>query len=204
MKRLAGVLALCLSLSAIAAKEAKAAEEAPASRFGVQAGVNVSDAALSPSAASTSKVGINVGAQLEMPLLLGLLFIQPELNFIQKGAQNSFLGSAATNTLDYFEIPVLLKAKINIAGVKPFVEAGPKLGVLIGASSSSAAYSRSNFNAFDLGCDFGGGAAYAISDSTELSLTVRYSVGVTNVVANAAAGSGWTNTGIQILVGVLF
>ena len=64
-------------------------------------------------AQSDSKFGFIVGVGFNLPLGEGAFSIQPELNFIQKGDKAEQDGTSEKLTLNYIELPVLVKASFG-------------------------------------------------------------------------------------------
>jgi opacity protein-like surface antigen len=168
------------------------------SHYGLQGGLTFSNTDNSTPITTNSLTGFTGGVLLETPFVPGLVYFQPELNFIQKGSSVAVGGVTITNRLSYIELPVNLKVKLDLGGLRPFVMAGPKLGYLIGATQNS-----DNYNKFDFGLNFGAGAGFAITASTELVLTGRYGLGLTNI-NGAAGGPTAQNHTFEIGAGVLF
>ena len=94
-----------------------------AQKWGIRAGANFSDVNVD-GWETDSKTGLYVGVYKEIPLVGGLLFIQPELQYSQEGFSTS-IGDAK---LDYLTVPVL--AKIYVVKLLSF-ETGPQFGFLV-------------------------------------------------------------------------
>jgi len=193
MKHLLTILAVAALTSAAAFA---ADSSAPALEYGVHGGLNFGTMSNAASGVG-SETGVVAGLVAQYPLM-DYLAIQPELNFIQKGAGSS----AETIKLNYLELPVLLKGQYNLGGVKPFVEAGPKIGLLLSASDTTGLITKSDFNSIDFGFDFGLGVSVPVAENVDVYVEGRYAVGVTNI--NATAGASTTNNGFQVQVGLLF
>jgi len=215
MKRLISVVAAMafVGMNAMAADAA-----APALHFGVHAGVNFANTSNSvtlngapagtpaPAVDTSSMTGIMAGALAEFPLT-DMFAIQPEVNFIQKGNKT---GDVSTK-LNYIEVPVLAKAKWNLGGIKPYVMAGPSIGFLMSAKTGDTDV-KSSFKTIDFGIDFGAGAAFAVTDSMDVFLDLRYALGLANVSnqTGVPVGAGITydasvkNKGFQINAGLMF
>lgn len=170
--------------------------------YGVQLGVNISDAAVS-SGVSSSRSGFQFGVLGESPVTPGLLYLQPELSFVQRGAENALFGQNIKARLNYLEAGVLLKAKINIAESKPFLMAGPHMGYLLSASGDGTglALSRSNFRSVDMGFDIGLGMGVAMTDRSEMLISARYSFSVIDADPSA---NEWKSDSFLVSLGYLF
>jgi hypothetical protein len=85
------------------------------------------------------KSGFLVGAAMEFPVK-GAFSLQPELLFIQKGFRLKGEGSEQgitfkidnRTTINYLEVPVLLKYYLNDSDTRFYVIAGPSIGIGIG------------------------------------------------------------------------
>jgi hypothetical protein len=94
-----------------------------AQKWGIRAGANFSDVNVD-GLDTDSKTGLYVGVYKEIPLVGGLLFVQPELQYSQEGFSTDF-GDAK---LDYLTVPIL--AKIYVVKLLSF-ETGPQFGFLV-------------------------------------------------------------------------
>ena len=96
-------------------------------RFGLKAGANVANVngdALEALQDWQSTVGFCGGIFLEFNLGK-VLTIQPEVLYTMKGSETAEGGKL---DLDYIEVPVLLKVRLPIASIHPFLIAGPAFG----------------------------------------------------------------------------
>jgi len=96
-------------------------------RFGIKAGANVANVngdALEALQDWQSTVGFCGGIFLEFNLGK-VLTIQPEVLYTMKGSETAEGGKL---DLDYIEVPVLLKVRLPIASIHPFLIAGPAFG----------------------------------------------------------------------------
>ncbi len=106
---------------------------------GLTAGINFATlrGADTDGASTDGRVGIAVGAFGSFLISDNLAF-QPEILFIQKGADFTTAGTtAAAIRLDYVQIPVLLRFRIATgeASAVPFVIVGPSIGIKIGCDA---------------------------------------------------------------------
>lgn len=73
------------------------------------------------------KTGFGVGAFLEFPVN-DVVSIQPELLYMQRGAEETEGGATYTIAVDYVEIPVLLRLNVPVEGsVAPYFLVGPSI-----------------------------------------------------------------------------
>jgi hypothetical protein len=74
--------------------------------------------------------------------------VQPEFLFIRKGC--SLRGTPGGTFLTYFEIPVLLKGTLPTTGsFKPFIYAGPSLGILLSAKAEVSGFIKETWDVKD-------------------------------------------------------
>ena len=103
-----------------------------------RAGVTISNASFDPPPTLgdlTSVTGFTVGVGYELPLT-GIIMLQPEINFIQKGYKTEFSETTSayeqTNShqikLNYIEIPIQAKIKLGVKATKFYFSAGPSIG----------------------------------------------------------------------------
>jgi len=171
--------------------------------YGLQVGLNFSNASVGAGVPTSGRAGFQIGALMEAPLTPGLLYLQPELSLVQRGAETGSFGPLVKTRLNYLEVGLLAKVKITVAEVKPFALAGPRFGYLLSASGENGGVSldRSSFSSADFGIDIGGGVAFAMSDRSEVLLTARYSFGL--IDADPSAQS-WKSEAFLLSVGYLF
>jgi hypothetical protein len=172
--------------------------------FGLQLGVTVSNAALNAPIASGAKRGFDLGAFVEAPVIPGFLYFQPELSYVQKGADNGFFGTTGAAQLNYLEVPLLAKVKFNIPHARPFILAGVGMGYLLGAHTETGGpiMPSSRLNTIDISAVLGGGVSFPLTSSPDgalMSFSARYTNSLTS--ADAAAGD-WRSRVFSILVGV--
>ena len=111
-----------------------------------------------------------------------LFAIQPEAYYTMKGATLSGENSDITWSLDYIEVPVLLKLIIPVVGsnIRPSVFAGPSVGFNTTAkikSESEEQDIKEDVKSTDFGLVFGGGIGIMIGKN-ELGFDIRYILGL--------------------------
>lgn len=213
---LSGVLFAAATTSAFAA--------AGDLRAGLQGGVNLANAkietetrvgtgtATAADVTTNTRTGIAVGLYGEY-LFHEFLGIRPELTYLQKGAKTGTGAAEVTTALDYLEIPVLLEAKFDQGEFRPFLFAGPALGIKLSASTKPTGGTSSTLNdikSIDFGLDFGGGLEYAVNKQWGVQFNVRYGLGLTDV-SDVSVTAGTTtvetnikNRGVQFMAGVSY
>lgn len=169
------------------------------------------------------KLGFTVGVAAEIPLGGEMIAIQPELLWIQKGYNYKYEETGYSEdynyTLNYLEIPVMVKVKFGPA----YLSAGPSIGFgLIGRYNGSytllgretdddgkvkfgdepADYEGDDEyidNAVDFGVQVGAGVRVSV-----LEIDFRYGIGLTDLYDKPAGFSGDTksqNRTFQLTVG---
>lgn len=146
-------------------------------RFGVKGGLNVSNFTGYQEDVK-SLTGFHIGGFTELKLTKKFA-IQPEFLFSTQGTiVEGFNGdSNSTIKLNYLNIPVLAKYYITDAFT---VEAGPQIGFLLSAKNQGDDI-HDFYKTLDFGLNLGCG--YEFTDN--ISLGVRYTVGLTNVADNS-------------------
>lgn len=201
-------------------------------RAGIQAGANFANLRYSEplnvqNAGPHSKTGIVAGAILEMRVY-DILFLIAEPRYIQKGT--SFGGFRVVHPsiphqtgianlvyrYDYFELPVLLKARFSVGPVSPFVFAGPSTGFLVSSrvsfeqefSKGARVVQSSDFKQYtrtiDFGIDVGIGFEVSLYRSLTGFTTTRYSRGLLDISYDDPGFSSTKTRGFQVLAGILF
>jgi hypothetical protein len=112
--------------------------------------------------------------------------IQPEAYYTMKGATYSEGGADLTISLDYIEVPILVKFIIPIQGsnIKPSIFAGPAIGFNMTAKSKVEFEGESQENDFkdetkstEFSLAFGGGIGFPVGNG-ELGVDIRYILGM--------------------------
>jgi hypothetical protein len=114
--------------------------------------------------------------------------IQPEAYYSMKGATYSVSGADLTISLDYIEIPLLLKFIIPIEGsnIRPSIFAGPAIGfntthkMKVEYSGTSAEMDIPDTKSTDFSLAFGGGIGFPVG-SGELGVDIRYILGLSTI-----------------------
>lgn len=138
-------------------------------RFGIKAGANVANVNGDVTESLQdwkNTVGFCGGIFLEFNLGK-VLTIQPEVLYTMKGSETAEGGKL---DLDYIEVPVLLKVRLPIASIHPFLIAGPAFGWNLQALVDGIEIS--DMPTSDYSAVFGGGLQLGRS----LHLDVRYTM----------------------------
>lgn len=177
--------------------------------FGLVAGVVSAKTTVSGGGVSLSfdsRTGFAGGVSMSHPITKDFDFA-PELLYIQKGFQVKDGNSTGGTKVAYVELPLLFRAKFGSSDTKPFVLAGPTIGVKasckITASSGGTSGSTNctdgdiGLKSTDFGVMLGGGVAF-----NRFSVSVRYDLGLANTLKGGDAGVSYKNRALLALVGV--
>ncbi len=135
-----------------------------------------------------SRTGFN-GGIFFMYQFSDLFAIQPEAYYTMKGATLSINSVDLTISLDYIEVPVLLKLVIPVKGsnIRPSIFAGPSVGfnttakVKVEADGESEEEDiKEDVKSTDFGLVFGGGIGFMVGKN-ELGFDIRYILGLSSI-----------------------
>ena len=153
------------------------------------------------------KTGLNVGAVAGIPLsYYNPLYLEVGLSYTEKGGQKNLeSGKKMTYSLNYLEIPIVLKYKYNVT---PSFSIQPELGgyFAVGVSGKTKnfqereavnSFSDTMFKRTDGGLRFGCGAAYDM-----FYCELVYDLGLANICHDTFDTS--RNGNLQLNVGVNF
>lgn len=178
-----------------------------AQSFGVRAGVNMASQSWSEDAGIdlSSRTGFYVGAIAEFGISENL-FLQGELDYIQKGAKAEFLGEENEQTVSYLEVPILLKYKMGLGEMLGLhITAGPTLGYALNGTTDDEDidFDEDGYERFELGASIGAGVGLGVAGGM-LSLEVRYGLGFTNLVSDEDVDLTVTNKGLSVGLAYMF
>jgi hypothetical protein len=153
-------------------------------QFGLKIGGNIAKPtgadAQDPLATLKSRVGFTGGIFLAFNFG-SVLSIQPEILYTMKGAGYVALDDSYTDKLyaNYIEIPVLLKLKLALPVVQPFIFAGPSVGFKLSEKLERDGVPLTDviLKNNDYGAVFGAG----LNVGRNFMLDVRYSLGLQKV-----------------------
>ncbi len=135
-----------------------------------------------------SKTGFNVGIFF-MYQFSNMFAIQPEAYYSMKGATYKESGGELTVTLDYFEVPLLLKLIIPLEGsnIRPSIFAGPAIGFNTTSKikvefdgESEEVDMKDDTKSTDFSLVFGGGIGFMVGKN-ELGFDIRYILGLSSI-----------------------
>jgi WD40 repeat protein len=203
-------------------------------KIGGQIGVNFSDASYTAdngylTAPIKSKI-LMMGGIVSEYKLTDMFSLAPELNFMQRGIEYDPLvnvstgaqiyGTSGTLTLNYIEIPVLLKYKFDNGDFSHYLLGGPNIGFLstadvelrdIGSTTKNSV--KDNFESLNFSFDLGAGLEYAYDALTNFFVNLKYSFGLSNVLKSdlnnfngTTSGNNFNHhtSGLQVSAGVKF
>ncbi|MBE0567161.1 MAG: PorT family protein [Krumholzibacteria bacterium] len=156
--------------------------------------------------------GLAVGAFVTLALGPGL-DLQPEILYVQKGAQYESNGYTFTFDLDYLEIPILLKYRLGTGGgVRPSLFAGPAFAIKLKAEGTESGPGGSETvdygdqtNALDVGLAFGAGLGIP-AGANLVTFDARYTLGLTDWPdpADVDEELSMKNSGWLVMAGITF
>jgi hypothetical protein len=125
-----------LQSAVMALLSAAALQPVAAQQLGIVVGGTFSQLRGLENVQTKNRSGTMFGVSLAMPVGSGLV-LQPELLFINKGAELNLTGGVAQDIrLDYFEIPLLLRRNFGTGAITPHAYAGPSVGYQLGCNLS--------------------------------------------------------------------
>jgi hypothetical protein len=165
-----------------------------------------------------SRVGFSGGAYLTYSFNRQFA-VQPEILYVMKGAEKDLFLFSAEWSIDYLEVPVLLKFDILPDGpAHPNLFVGPAMSVLMSSKLHALDYEvdvSDGMKTTDFSLVFGGGLDYK-----HFTFDVRYTLGLANTIdakkvneITEAEPDDWyylegdpsvKNTNISFMVGVRF
>jgi hypothetical protein len=146
--------------------------------FGIKGGANISNVGGSDAGGTSSLVGFNAGAYLNIPILVQHLSLEPELVYSAQGFKETSGGITTTQHINYLNIPILFK--YSFGGV--FVETGPQAGILMSAKAKALGETADDKNGF-----FGADWAWVFGAQVKIPMTpitvdARYNFGMSNII----------------------
>nr|MBN2277654.1 PorT family protein [candidate division Zixibacteria bacterium] len=127
-----------------------------------------------------SRVGFTGGAFMTYSLNRQFA-VQPEILYVSKGAEKDLFFVSAEWSIDYLELPVLLKYDLVPDGkVNPNLFIGPAFALLLSSELRASSYSvdvTDVMKSMDVGLVFGGGIEYK-----RITFDVRYTLGLMGTV----------------------
>ena len=196
-------------------------------QLGVQGGLNIADLkgevtegeGAGLELETDNQTGLGFGAVLYIPIskTFGILM---EPGYLEKGANQKQEEADLTWKANYLEMPVLLKAGFGSGSVRPYLMAGPSIGINLGSDLKIGGGGlalkidvKDLLTTTDFSLMFGGGVLFPFQ-SVNLYADVRYSLGLTDVFEGGTVtvlgldlpipDADIKTRGIQIMAGLLF
>lgn len=161
-------------------------------QLGLKAGLNIaniggSDADNLVGQSLDSKTGFSGGVFFAYQFN-NLFAIQPEVYYSMKGATYTESGAELTVSLDYIEIPLLLKLIIPLEGskIRPSIFAGPAIGfntthkMKVEYNGQTVEMDIPDTKSTDFSLVFGGGLSF-MAGKNELGVDIRYILGLSTI-----------------------
>lgn len=152
------------------------------------------------------RTGLAVGGFVTFDII-GPFALQPELNYIQKGAETP---SGTTTKLDYIELPLLIKVQPSTPGpISPNLFVGPTAAVNVNAeeeSDSGTTDISDDVSTGDFGLAVGVGVDVGLGMGT-LMVDGRYGLSLTSLDEDddvAEFDTSTHNQGFMLMVGYAF
>jgi hypothetical protein len=184
MKKLTIILVIAVCVGLLTLPQSSRADV----RFGIKAGGNMAKPtgldAQDPLATLKNKVGFNGGVFLALNFGR-VVTIQWEALYTMKGATYVALDDTFTDKLyaDYIEVPLLLKLRIPLPVIQPFVFAGPTVGFKLQekleSNGEEVPLTENLLKNNDYGAIFGAG----LNLGRNFMVDVRYSLGLQKVIS---------------------
>jgi hypothetical protein len=149
-------------------------------KVGVTAGANLANVSVDPEPTEDLKMlfGFGFGAVLELPLNNNLgLKVEPM--YLGKGSVLEGNGTEIDFNLNYLEIPVFIKYSIGKGKAKPYLYAGPSIGILLSAEFDGRDQ-KENYASIDFGVAAGAGIDIPVGKNT-IFIEARYALGLSDV-----------------------
>jgi opacity protein-like surface antigen len=178
------------------------------------------DPGLPPQATSSMKTGYAFGVQFQARIA-GPIFTQIEAKYLQGGTIVDISGGVTgtgqpysakiTAKTVYLEFPVLLKAELMHGSVRPFIIAGPAIGLLMAAKTlteivgltSNEEDTKDGTNSTNISLVGGLGVEFMLGSAVGITADARYSFGLSDMAKAEAGETSHTKVqGRAILVGV--
>ena len=147
-------------------------------RFGIVAGQNISNIKTDNESVMDIIPGVMAGVAAQIIWPMGFT-IQPEILYSKKGSM--FSGSGLRYKIDYVEIPVKVKYRLNVAFVKPFAFVAPYGAYALGLTEEGEVHGDDTFSNLVKKWDYGVGAGAGF-DVWRIQLSFKYSWGFAQII----------------------
>jgi len=157
-----------------------------------------------------SFLGVSTTVYYQLPLSTNFS-IQPQLNYIQKGAEIiSDIDEGITFIFTYVDLGFMGKYTFDSDDIKPYVYVGPVIGYALSAKGKDNLSGETikldfeddlDFTRIEYGLNIGGGVAFPM-DFGEITVDMRYLYGASNL--NSEDDPVVKNRGLGIHAGIRF
>lgn len=177
-------------------------------KLGFEGGLNLASVSFTPSVTTGTRTGLIFGGVIEAGINPQFAVVSG-LRYIMKGTEVTSANSTTVNKANFLEIPALLKVKFPMTEVKPYLIAGPTLGLKLSASTRTDFgttggndVDNPNVESIDFGLFFGAGLDFSLNPNVDLYFQPGYSLGLSNI--SKIQGQTAKTNGIQLVAGVKF
>ncbi len=159
-----------------------------------------------PGVQYTTRKGVALAIDWEIPLVESFLWLRFEPMYVQKGSEVTWPGfTSYTSEENFCSLPICIKASADLGSLRPFLFLGPYF-----ATAMSARYAYENdddsfdvqADDFDWGLDMGAGIDLRVGRFLWLTIDARYSMGLDT--ERRTDGISWENRSLIVLSGILF
>jgi len=170
-------------------------------KFGLKAGLNLSNISGSEVSGAKMKTDFNGGAFVQIPV--GEMFaVQPEVVYSGQGTKSSFDGADFKINLGYVNVPVLFQYH-HPSGF--FAGTGTQVGFLLSAKEKAGSDHvdiKSQFKSVDFSWAFGVGYLFK---PVNVGIEARFNQGISNVISSEGQqGSSATAHNQVIQIGLIY
>jgi opacity protein-like surface antigen len=174
---------------------------------GLIGGLNLANLSVDPDPGIdlNNRTAFGFGGVLDFTLS-DMLALHLEPMYLQKGSKLESGGQEAKIKADYLEIPVMFKYAFGNSTAKPYVMAGPSIGILLSnkVTNGGEVDIKDETKSTDFGVGFGAGVSFP-AGSSSIFIEGRYTLGLTNVNDDPNDPDTDIKTkGIQFFGGVTF
>jgi Outer membrane protein beta-barrel domain len=156
-----------------------------------------------------SITGWAFGGRVEMGMLLPFLGVMVDPMLVESGVDFDADGNAIPGRGRFvnLEVPLLLKARLGLAGLGVYAFLGPDLVFNTNASGHVVAsddLGNSDVQRTGLAGQVGGGIDFGLAPLVSLTADARYSHGFTNLLSGAKGDvKEWRNRDVRLTLGLL-
>ncbi len=180
-------LSLMLLMVALPLAAQKKEDKVSIFKYGVKGGIdfislNKFEVGAIPETISTY-TGFTAGIAFSFDLPVQGMTLQPELNYVSKGARIKGQRSTTNLRLDYIELPVNLQVGLDLILMRPYLMVSPYIGCAVYRQPANLSWDY--LKRFEYGIGIGGGI-----DVWRLQLQVKYNWNIGGMVKSKEGTSG--------------